>query len=407
MASGDHKTIDNISFPFKDYVLALPGWYPTWLDPLPGDFNQRHIKAASIYTPQVVLYIGKDQTGTLTKTETRINQPSERVLEFIVVYPERKIRALDVVNSNLSFFLLLLKYSSLIKRKFGKPLVLHSYIVMRGGLAGLILSKRWEVPFVLTENWTIYYPADPGYLPTRNKVFQNLVKRVFSNVKRFLPVTNDLREKAAKLLGKVPATIIPNVVETHIFNREHIMNSTGTFRFIHVSTMIYQKNPEGLLRTFKRFNEEHPETFLQLVGPYPPSVFEYATSIGLSKNNIEFTGAVSYTEVARLLKSSNALVLFSRYENLPCVILEAFCCGLPVISTRVGGIAEVINKSNGILIDSGNEEQLLEAFRNIYLNYDEYNAAEISEAAMSKFSYEAVGREINKVYEEVKENNIL
>jgi len=401
MVEGNNKTIDHLSFPYKDYVLALPGWYPTWLDPLPGDFNQRHIKAASIFKPQIVLYIGKDQTGRLKKTEVRLNQLMERVIEYIVIYPKSSVAVLDPIISNINFLKLLFKHSKLIIQKWGKPKLLHSYIVMRGGLAGWLLGRKWQLPFVLTENWTIYYPADPGYLPQRNPVFRGLVKEVFKNVKRFLPVTDNLKQQAAKLVGEVPSTVIPNVVETDIFYPEESLNPKIPFRFIHVSTMIYQKNPEGLLRTFKKFNEQCGNTFLQMVGPFPKEVYDYALNIGLNEKTIEFKGAVSYKEVSQLLKQTNALVLFSRYENLPCVILEAFCCGVPVISTNVGGIAEVINKDNGILLDSENEEQLLQALTLLYLNYKDYNRHIISNAAVQTFSYNAIGKKINDVYEEV------
>jgi glycosyltransferase involved in cell wall biosynthesis len=192
--------------------------------------------------------------------------------------------------------------------------------------------------------------------------------------------------------------VISNVVEIPLFNERDTLSVTRKFRFIHISTMMFQKNPEGLLRVFKIFNCLYPNTFLQLVGPFPEHLPSYAKSIGLTENEIEFKGPVSYLEVAALLKSANSLVLFSRYENLPCVILEAFCCGLPVISTRVGGIAEVVNETNGILIDSENEDQLLEAFKHIYLNYKQYNSKIIADAAKQSFSYEAVGKEINEVY---------
>src|SRR5688572_13848433 len=128
MDSGDHKEIDKLQFLFKDYVLALPGWYPTWLDPLPGDFNQRHIKSASIYKPQVVLYIGKDPSHTLSKTEVRTNQLTERIIEITVIYPQSKIAWWDKIQSNVYFIILLFRYAAIISRKWGRPQLLHSYI---------------------------------------------------------------------------------------------------------------------------------------------------------------------------------------------------------------------------------------------------------------------------------------
>ncbi len=109
-------------------------------------------------------------------------------------------------------------------------------------------------------------------------------------------------------------------------------------------------------------------------------------------------------QVANYLSNANALVLFSRYENLPCVILESFCCGLPVICTNVGGVAELITDANGILIASEDEQALHVAMKNMVDHYNSYNSEHISSMAKDAFSYEAVGRKINNVYEEILNN---
>jgi glycosyltransferase involved in cell wall biosynthesis len=393
-------SIEDLHFPYSNYVLALPGWYPTWQDPLPGDFNQRHILAASLYMPQIVLYIGKDPTGNITTIETRYNQLRENVIEICVLYPQNKVRVVDVLESNIYFLRLLFRYAALIQSKWGKPALLHSYIVIRGGVAGWLLGKKWKLPFVLTENWTIYYPEDPGYLPQRNMVFRWVVKQVFNSVATFLPVTNNLNNKASKLLHPVPFVVVPNVVDTSTFylQSRHLPNTT--FRFIHVSTMTYQKNPEGLLRGFSAFAVRYTQASLTMVGPYDTAVKEYALSLGLSQEQVHFTGAVSYKEVAALMHSAHALVLFSRFENLPCVILEAFCCGMPVVSTRVGGIDEVINAANGILLDNGDEAALLQALVKVYEHNQTFNTKKIAESAMASFSYQAIGEKINTVYQQ-------
>src|SRR5207249_7694772 len=118
----------------------------------------------------------------------------------------------------------------------------------------------------------------------------------------------------------------------------------------------------------------------------------------LTDKNISFTGLISYQQVAGTLKQCNALVMFSRFENLPCVIIEALCCGLPVVSTNVGGIPELIDESNGILINSEDEDALLDAMKSVYLNYNRYNRHGISMSAQKNFSYQTVGKQIHEVY---------
>ena len=82
------------------------------------------------------------------------------------------------------------------------------------------------------------------------------------------------------------------------------------------------------------------------------------------------------------------------------MILEALCCGLPVISSRVGGIDEVIDASNGILVESENTGQLADAMQQVMDNTHNYDRRQISRAAMEKFSYETVGRQIADQYTE-------
>ena len=98
------------------------------------------------------------------------------------------------------------------------------------------------------------------------------------------------------------------------------------------------------------------------------------------------------------MQQSSALLMFSRYENQPCVILEALCCGLPVIATKVGGIPEIINESNGILVEPGNEIQLLNACLMLMKNNDRFNGMAISQQSRELFSYGAVGKQFADLY---------
>ncbi len=397
-----YPQIEDVHLPSGKYVLVLPGWYPSWQDPFTGDFNQRHVRAAGIHTPQVVLYIAKDLTQKLTKTETRYNQLTENIIEIIVIYPQKNNKWFDIVYSNLVYLRLLYYYAHIIENKWGKPLLIHSYIVIRGGLSGMLLGTKWKIPFILSEHWTIYYPQDPGYLLKRNQIFRWTVKKVFEKAKLFLPVTKSLQQQVYTLLKPVPSTIIPNVVETKFFYYKEDCAKENVFRFVHVSNMVDQKNPKGLLRGFKRFREIHAASCLWMVGPYPKEIWEYAASINLSDDAVHFTGAVSYQAVAEILRLSQALAMFSNYENLPCVILEALCCGLPVLSTNVGGISEVIDVHNGILIDSGDEEQLTAAFIKMFTLYKNYDRKRISDSATSLFSYHAVSSLFYSAYSTVK-----
>lgn len=69
-------------------------------------------------------------------------------------------------------------------------------------------------------------------------------------------------------------------------------------------------------------------------------------------------------DTAALYSAADGFVLSSRSEGLPMVILEAMTAGLPVVSTRVGGIPDAVG-DNVLLVDAQNPEQLAETMRKI------------------------------------------
>ena len=79
------------------------------------------------------------------------------------------------------------------------------------------------------------------------------------------------------------------------------------------------------------------------------------------KNVCELLGSVAGLKKAQLLSEANLFVLPSYHEGLPMAILEALAAGLPVITTPVGGIPEVVRDGyNGFLIPPGDVEALAE-----------------------------------------------
>ena len=96
-----------------------------------------------------------------------------------------------------------------------------------------------------------------------------------------------------------------------------------------------------------------------------------------------------------MMKQADGLVLFSRKENFPCVIAEAWASGIPVISTDVGGIAEHMDDSRGMLVKSGDENALAEAIVNLKKDWDK---DAIRKYAVDHFSVDAVARQYDEAY---------
>jgi len=193
--------------------------------------------------------------------------------------------------------------------------------------------------------------------------------------------------------------IIPNTVNTAFFYFQG--KPIPKFRFIHVSTLVsHQKNVEGILDAVLLLTRQRQDFEMVIVGPVNDVLKKKVGNMRLSQI-IRFTGEISYPDVALEMQQASALVLFSRYENLPCVVLEALCCGLPVISTDTGGIKEAVNETNGMLVQSENEKQLAGAMNAVMIDYEKYDREKISLAATERFRYDTIGRKFYELYDEV------
>ena len=99
-------------------------------------------------------------------------------------------------------------------------------------------------------------------------------------------------------------------------------------------------------------------------------------------------------------RQTDCFVLFSDYENLPCVISEAMASGLPVIATRVGGVPEQVRPGMGILVAPGDEAGLAKAMGDILDKNIHFDRPAIRRFAEENYSYGEVGKRFLHLYQE-------
>jgi len=383
-------------------VLWLTSWYPNRLDKMNGDFIQRHARAVSLFCKVDVIHFEPDKENILQqKLEVSVIK-NENLSETIGLY--------KLYNGEIFFakLLSLIRYTTLFKKlvheyilENGLPQIVHVHVPMKAGIIAWWLKRKYNIPYVVTEHWAIYNDKAADAFYKRSWLFKYYTKKILRNASAFLPVSYDLGKAVKQIVCKIDYTVVPNVADTALFNDSGISFEKAHFRFVHVSTMKPQKNPEGIIRAFGAFYKQFPSTELLMVGEHSALLEQLAASTGLPKTKISFTGLVSYDAVASILKESDALLMFSRFENMPCVIIEALCCGLPVISTNVGGIKEIIDDTNGLLVESEDETALLNAMISLYKQYGNYNRRDISVKAQKEFNYYTIGEMIAKIYNRV------
>ena len=116
---------------------------------------------------------------------------------------------------------------------------------------------------------------------------------------------------------------------------------------------------------------------------------------------VSFHATKTTNEIADMIGSSHGLLMFSNYENFPCVIAESMMSGKPIISSNVNGIPEHVLPEFGVLVDPRDEVALskkIEDFLQGDLNFD---SEEIRAYALEHFGYQSVGHKFLKVYESI------
>ncbi|HSI90841.1 MAG TPA: glycosyltransferase, partial [Adhaeribacter sp.] len=252
------------------------------------------------------------------------------------------------------------------------------------------------------EHWTIYLPQNAHKMGWLRK---KLTRRVINKADAVHTVSENLKQ-AMERLGFTNShyAVIPNVADTLTFYPEYPSILASKTRFLHVAAFNEEaKNLSGLLRSIKKLSESRTDFELRIIGfgPAEKQLKKLAQELGLLNTFVFFEGKKETPEVAEYMRRSDVFVLFSNYENLPCVLIEALASGLPVIATKVGGVAEMIGKKQGILVEPRDEVALLKALQHMQDHHQDFPKAALREYAEARFSYQAVGKAFARLYEEV------
>lgn len=150
--------------------------------------------------------------------------------------------------------------------------------------------------------------------------------------------------------------------------RKDLCLSEDKFVCIHVGRFFKQKNHKNLIIAFSFVLKKCPNAVLLLVGDgaLKKEIERFTSSMGIS-NDVIFLG--ERADVPSLLSASDLFVFSSDWEGLPLAVIEALAAGLPVVSTDVGGMCDlVINSDNGYLVNKQAPEEFAEAILKIALN---------------------------------------
>ncbi|MGH8719904.1 MAG: glycosyltransferase family 4 protein [Burkholderiales bacterium] len=150
----------------------------------------------------------------------------------------------------------------------------------------------------------------------------------------------------------VAVTIVPNIIDLERFSarRKQRQDSASPH-------LIVTRNLEAIydvataLRAFQIVRQRFPQTRLSIAGsgPEEENLRQLAARLGIT-DSVIFTGRLDNEQMAELYLAADLMVNPSRVDNMPISILEALASGVPVVSTRAGGIPYLVEDGKTALL---------------------------------------------------------
>lgn len=143
--------------------------------------------------------------------------------------------------------------------------------------------------------------------------------------------------------------ILPNYVNTDQFAPGELSERSEN-GFLFVGRLSSGKRPELAIAAAARL----PEAHLDVVGD--GAEMENLRPLADGLENVNLLGGVTHAQVSRMMSTALGLVITSRYEGSPKVVIESMSSGLPVIAVKSPGLIEIIQHGvNGLLVDPDEE----------------------------------------------------
>lgn len=270
----------------------------------------------------------------------------------------------------------------------------HGFI---SAIIGYVLSATTGRPFIGTEQ-------SLGWGEGKSRWLRRIVYR---KARLCIAASRAVQEEFRKL-GVKNIEIIPNGVDLEKFTAKDRCVACGTsdvrhkeFVILSVGRLEKIKGHKYLIEAFTVIKKEIPNAKLILVGDGSErfNLEEQIEELAI-KDSVQFIGEVSHNDLPHYYHKADVFVMPSLSEGFGIAVIEAMACGVPVIASRVGGLADIISDGeNGLLIGEANMMYLSSAI--IELKGDVDLRLRIIKEALKKiqgYSWDAISARNSNLY---------
>lgn len=299
------------------------------------------------------------------------------------------------------------------KEKIDLIIANTSFSTLLGIIARLFGGKRTSIEILRIVHGMWRREIESGPEATKvygSKIFEAFLPVFSGPIERFairksdhiIAVSKQIKEYLLSHYGERKIPIIPAGVDTDIFTphprkKDGIKSDLGLSNITTILFVGVIREVKGLRYLIESLKEVVREFEIQVLvvgdGPDLPKCIRLIHDQRLEDNFI-FVGSI-IEDLPKYYQASDIFCLPSLSEGLPQTLLEAMSCGLPVISTDVGGIPNLVkNGNNGLLVSPSDVNALAVGIKHIIEN--ETIAIELGEAARVTIVEEYSWRSISK-----------
>lgn len=243
----------------------------------------------------------------------------------------------------------------------GMPDLIHAHSALYAGLLAKSISKKTDIPYVITEHSTGYFSGN------LSKWQIETARSVFRSSRANIAVSKSLTHLMAdQYKFQTPWSVIPNIVNEQFFNvslAETWAESTKNTKFVHIALLNPIKRQQLLIDAMHLCNKAgRSDLMLTIVGDGPErsALEQSVVSAGLDKQ-VLFAGMLPRAEIPNVLGTHDVFLLSSDYETFGVVVAEALAVGLPCITTDCGGPVDIVEAGDGVIVPKGNASAMAKA----------------------------------------------
>jgi glycosyltransferase involved in cell wall biosynthesis len=328
-------------------ILALTNLYPNPYQPNRATFNRQQFAAlAQSHAVRVIAPISwTDEWSARRRSQTRITIDRHRIRDGMVIDHPRYLFTPKILRGAYGRFVVRSVQSCFdaAVREFQPDVVLGCW-AYPDGWAAVRLARQAGLPVVVKVHGSDLLTA------TKHRSRMTRTQETLTSADAVVAVSRQLRDRAVQLGADPKRThVVYNGVDQSLFHpgprsaaRERVGVSQAEPLILFVGNLVPVKGIDVLIESLAKAMTTGVKFQCALVGEGPlKAELQYQIDTRGLATRVRLIGSRPLEELPHWYRAADVVVLPSRSEGVPNVLLEATACGTPFIATSVGGIPEI------------------------------------------------------------------